>query len=229
MFGVDDVIGLGIGAAETVVGFINKGKADREAKELAETRPKETASPFLKDQLNLAESNLGSGMGADAKKIYSEGIDTSLSASLDAILKGGGSTNNVGEIFNNSVNGRQRMVLMNENIRQNNVNNLVRAQDASDEERQRMFEFNQWMPWSDKAQANAQARQGAEQQIWKGLDTAAGVGMKSVEKSRSSSDFDNYFQKMMDNSKPDGWYGMDSFNNPNDTPPSEVQQQRLQY
>jgi hypothetical protein len=214
MPGADTFIGEGLGLAESVVGLINEGKANKEAKILAATRPKESASPYLQQDLDQAESDVSSGMGAQSTKIYNEGIDRTLSASLDAILKGGGTTNNIGAIFDNSVQGRQRLTLMNENIRLNNVDRLTRARTAKDEERQRLFEFNEWAPWSDKAQANAQARQGAQQQIWKGFDTAAGVAMRGAESDRSENQFDKYFQYTEDKDKPDNWYGKDTLETP---------------
>lgn len=191
MFGVDSLIGEGLGLAESVVGLINRGKTQREAAQLQATRPKLKDSPYLKDQLSLAESELSTGMSGEAKNAYEQGIDRDLSTSLDAILKGGGSVNNVGSIFGQSEVGRQRLALMKDNLRLNQINNLVRAQDAKEEERQKEFEFNEWRPWSDQAQANAQARQGAEGQIWSGLGTAGSTAMRSVETSRNKNELNN--------------------------------------
>jgi|ERR1700722_1612799 len=220
-------IGTGVGLAEAAVGLIDSGKANREAKQLAASRPKYTESPYVKDELNLAESNLGSGVGADATKTYTEGIDRSLSTSLDAILKGGGSTNNIGAIFDNSVQGRQRLTLMNENIRLNNVDRLVKAQNASEEEKEKAFQYNIDAPWKDAAQANSQARQNASKMIWSGVDTAAGSAMKGFSDAAGKKQLDDYF-KVSPSNKSDDWYGSDPLQYPESTP-SDVQTQRLQY
>jgi hypothetical protein len=191
MPGVDSLIGEGLGLAESVVGLINRGKTQREAAQLQANRPKLKDSPYLKDQLALSESELSTGMSGEAKNAYEQGIDRDLSTSLDAILKGGGSVNNVGSIFGQSEVGRQRLTMMKDNLRLNQINNLVRSRDAKEEERQKEFQFNEWMPWADQAQANAQARQGAESQIWGGLGTAGSVAMKSAETSRNKNELNN--------------------------------------
>lgn len=192
-FGVDDAVNLGLGAVETAVGFIKEGKANKEARKLEATRPKLKSSPFIKDQLSLAESELGTGLSADAKTAYEEGIDKSLSTSLNAILKGGGSVNNVGEVFSNSQEGRQRLALLKQNLRLNQINNLVRSQDAAEQERQEMFGFNEWQPWADKAQAVAASRQGAENMIFGGLQTAGSAAMRYSQRNRQESNFEKYF------------------------------------
>jgi hypothetical protein len=51
---------------------------------------------------------------------------------------------------------------------------------SAEDERLQQFQFNEWAPWSDKAQANAKARQGAEDMIWGGLQTAAGAANGNV-------------------------------------------------
>lgn len=167
-----------LGTGEAVVGLINAGKAKREAAKLEASRPKYKESPYYKDALSLAQSELSTGMSAEAKNAYEQGISRDLSTSLDAILKGGGSVNNVAQVFDQSQQGRQRLTLMKENLRMNNVNNLVRAQQLNEEQREKAFQFNEWAPWADKAQANAKARQGAEDMIWAGVNTAGASIMK---------------------------------------------------
>ncbi len=62
-------------------------------------------------------------------------------------------------------------------MRLNKIQNLVRARGQMMNEQDTNFAFNKWQPWADKSQANAQARQGAENMIWSGLGTAASGGM----------------------------------------------------
>jgi len=165
---------VGLGAVETTVGLINKGKAKKEAAKLAANRPKLTDSPYIKDELSLAKSDLSNGMSAEAKSAYEGGLSRDLSTSLNTILKSGGSVNNVSQVFDSSAQGRQRLGLIKENLRLNNVNNLIRAQDTAENERQQEFQFDNWAPWVDAAKANGQARQAADAQIWSGIDTAGG-------------------------------------------------------
>src|SRR6185503_4614733 len=130
---VGQIVGGLFGAAQAAVGLIGSGKAKREAERLQGLRPKYKESPYYKDALSLAQSELSTGMSADAEKAYEQGIDRDLSTSLNAILQGGGSVNNVAELFDASQQGRKRLSLMKENLRLNQINNVVRAQQLAEE------------------------------------------------------------------------------------------------
>lgn len=187
-------IQTGLGAAQTVVGLINNKKAKREAARLAASRPKLKKSPFVGDQLSLAESELAQGMSAEAENAYNQGMDRDLSSSLDAILKGGGSVNNVAEVFDRSSQGRQRLALMQDNLRLNQIQNLAAARNNSENERQQMFQFNTWAPWADDAKANAAARSQAQNQIWGGLSTMGSSLMRGAAATKGKNDLDKAFQ-----------------------------------
>lgn len=182
-----------LGVAQTVTGLINNKKTKKEAARLAATRPKLESSPYLADQLSLARSELQSGMSGAAERAYEEGLSRDTSSSLDAILKGGGDINNVAEIFDRSAVGRQRLSLMKENLRLSQINNLVNAQTASENQRQQMFQFNDFAPWADASRANAQGRQKAQDMIWGGLQTVASSVMGAGQGAAARSDFGNYF------------------------------------
>lgn len=188
-----DPISIAAGAVQLGAGLIGSGKAKRQAGQLAATRPKLKASPFTKDNLSLAESELQQGMGAEAERAYTEGLDRDLSSSLNTILMGGGSVNNVAEVFDRSATGRQRLALMEDNLRLNQINQLVNARGAAENERQTMFEFNDWRPWADAAQSNAAARKQSSDLIWGGIDTIGGGLMKGLAGNRGQKDLDNYF------------------------------------
>src|SRR5687768_9625673 len=119
-----------IGVAESVAGLFKSGKAKSEAAELEANRPELANSPFVTDQLSLAQSELAGGMSAEAESAFEQGMSRDLSTSIDAILKSGGDVNNVADIFDRSQTGRQRLSLIKENLRLAQINNLVRAQGA---------------------------------------------------------------------------------------------------
>jgi len=183
-----------LGIAQTVTGLINSKKTKREAARLAASRPKLEASPYLDDQLSLAQSELSSGMSGAAENAYEQGLSRDVSSSLDAILKGGGDVNNVAEIFDRSATGRQRLALMKENLRLSQINNLVNAQGAMENQRQQMFQFNDWAPWADASRANAQGRQKAQDMIWSGLQTVASSAMGAAQGAGAKNDFNNSLQ-----------------------------------
>ena len=185
------LIPAALGVAQAGIGLLKSGQTKREAERLAASRPKLKDSPFIDDQLSLAKSELASGMSGAAENAYEQGLSRDLSTSLDAILKGGGDVNNVADIFDKSATGRQRLSLMKENIRLSQINNLSNAQRAAEEERLQQFQFNEWAPWSDAAQSNAKARQGAEDMIWSGLQTAGGAAAAALQSKQQKKDLND--------------------------------------
>lgn len=183
-----------LGLAQTVTGLINSKKTKREAARLAASRPKLESSPYLDDQLSLAQNELSNGMSGAAENAYEQGLSRDVSSSLDAILKGGGDVNNVAEIFDRSAVGRQRLSLMKENLRLSQINNLVNAQGAMENQRQQMFQFNDWAPWADASRANAASRQKAQDMLWGGLQTVASGVMSAGQSAGAQNDLNNYFQ-----------------------------------
>lgn len=179
-------IAIGLGTA--AYGIYNSEHAKSEAKKLQNSRPKITDSPYLKDQLSLSESELSTGMSGEAKAAYESDMDRSLSTSLSAVLKGGGSPNNVGEIFSNNAQGRQRLALMKDNLRLAEIDRVSRSEDAKEQERLQQFQVNVDAPWKDAAQGVAQERAAANNEIWSGIGTAGSGIMKGMETSRAKSD-----------------------------------------
>lgn len=176
---VGQLVETGIGAAETVVGIVQAAKAKREADYLGRTRPQYTASKYAAQDLSLTESDLAKGMSSQAKAAYDSLQNKQFSSSLDVILKGGGSTNNIGDVFGASDEGRQRLALLTDDLRLKQINNEVRASQRQQEEEEKVWQLNQLDPWKDKAQATAEARRGAANMISAGTNTA-GAGVMSA-------------------------------------------------
>lgn len=169
--------GVGLGLVQTAVGLVNQGKAKREAKDIARSRPNYDISPLAGQDLSLAESELAGGMSARAETAYTTATDKDLSSSLSAILRGGGSVNNVGDVFDRSQAGRMRLAEMQDNLRLKQIDNVVRARRYMDEQTDKSFQINKFAPWKDRQVANSQARQDANNMIWSGLSTATGGAM----------------------------------------------------
>ena len=197
MPGVDPVslaVESTIGGIESAVGLINSGKAKKEAERLSKTRPKRSISKYAKDDLALSESELQQGMSADAERAYENMANKQLSTSLSAILKGGGSVNNVGDVYGKSEEGRANLAILKDQARMSRVNNVIRSYQMMNEEEQANFAFNEFAPWADKSAANAEARKEAQGQIWKGVNTlGAGVMQYSQDKTAMNA-YDKYFK-----------------------------------
>lgn len=169
-----------IGAVQAGIGLIKGAKAKKEAKRLAESRPKYQESATAGQAVNLAESELAKGMSSRAEKAYLDANDRQLSASLSAILKGGGSVNNIGDVFGKSEVGKANLATMQDNLRLNQINNVVRAQQYKDEQDDKKFMYDIDALWKDSTQANAAARKDAANLTMAGINTfgsAVGGGM----------------------------------------------------
>lgn len=192
----------GLGVAQSVIGLINAGKLKREAEQLKESRPDYKLNPLVNDELSFAESSLANGMSAAAKTGYEQGIDRDLSTSLDAILKGGGSPNNVADIYDRSQVGRQKLAMLQEQIRQQQINNLVSAQRYKTGEQDKQWQINEFAPWADEAQANANQRVANNQMIWSGLGAAGAAGVNYAGEANRANQLNNYFRTDQPQSQP---------------------------
>src|ERR1700690_3572388 len=93
-----DIIQGALGLGEAVSGLINEGKTKKEAQRLAATRPQYQVDPLVNQDLNLAESELGSNVSA-GEKAYATLNNGQFSSAIGSTLKAGGSPNSVGAIY----------------------------------------------------------------------------------------------------------------------------------
>lgn len=172
-----DIAQAGLGAVQSVVGLINAGKARKEAEKLAASRPDYKVDPIVDENLALAKSDLSNGMSSAASKAYNDLNNGQFSSSLSAILKNGGSSNDIGSLYGNNQEGRLRLSMMKDELRLSQINNYLKTSANKQQEDQTQWQVNEFAPWQDAAQANAAARSGAQQQIFGGLNAlGAGIG-----------------------------------------------------
>lgn len=155
------LIPAAVAAVEFGVSEIQKGKEKKEARKLAQQRPTYNITPEARSEESLASSELSRGMGAEAEQAYNDDLERGYSTSIGAIEKYGGGVNNVAQVYDSSEQGRQRLSLMKEQLRVNNINNVVNSYRNMAEQRDKQFQINQYAPYTDEATANAQARQGS--------------------------------------------------------------------
>lgn len=182
-----------LGAAQLVSGIIGGNKAKKEAERLARERPTYNISPYATQAVSLAESELGNGMSAEASRAYEEGLNRDLTTSIDAILKGGGSVNNIGDVFDRSAMGRSRLAQMQDQLRLNQINNLRSAYQNMQEQQDKAFQINQYAPFADAAQANSIARQNANSNIWGGINTLGSAATGFLGGLNQQQGYNNYF------------------------------------
>lgn len=160
-----------IAAGSAIAGAAQKAKAKKEAARLAASRPELSVSPYVTDQVRLAESELSRGMTSSSRTAYDEALDRDFSSSIDAVLRGGGSLGNIADIYGADVEGRSRMSMMEDNLRLQQIQNLMSAQGTGENFRQQQFQFNQWAPWADMSKATSAAREAADKQMWSGISS----------------------------------------------------------
>lgn len=183
----------GLGVIQTVASLINNEKAKREGRELDRSRPDYDISPRAQEGLDLAESELASGMSGRAETAYKDLENRQLAGSLGTILKGGGSVNNVADVFDSSGAGRLRLAQLEDQIRMQQIENLKRSREYMVDQEDKAFEFNQWMPWADKSRANAVAREQATKGIWNGLQSMGAGVMNYAQGKEAAGVMNDYF------------------------------------
>lgn len=160
-----------LAAGSAIAGGIKASKAKKEAARLAASRPELSVSPYVTDQIRLAESELSRGRTSASQTAMGEALDRDFSSSIDAVLRGGGSLGNIADIYGADVEGRSRMAMMEDNLRLQQIQNLMAAQGTGENFRQQQFQFNQFAPWADQAQAASAARAAGNQQMWNGISS----------------------------------------------------------
>lgn len=185
------LIGAGIYAAKLTSDLIKKGKAKKKAKQLAANRPQYQENPLYQENLDLAENEVG-GLSARGETAYNQLRDKQFSGSLDAILKSGGSANNVSELYGEGEEGRLRLAELNDQLRMNQIQNLMRAREMSANQGDKAWQVNVDAPWKDQAQANSEARRSAEEGIWSSVSGLGGMAMQYFGGMNNARAYNNY-------------------------------------
>ncbi len=183
-----------VGAGTLGYGIYRDIKAAKTSKQLGSSRPKETPSPEIAEEQALTASELGNSRNPGLSAA-GQAEDREFSNSLDAILKGGGDPNSVAALYGNKEGGRQRLALLQEQIRMNDLNNFIGSLRERAGERQEQFGFNEWGPWADSAQANAAAKQEARGLESQGVNTIGSGVTGYLSNKNFQKELDRYFQE----------------------------------
>ena len=174
--GGGNVLGMAVAAYNIFGGLINTSKANAEGNYLERTKPVKKTSQFDRDALALTESDLANGMSAEAEQAYGDTEARSLSSAISAILKGGGSANNISDMYGNTAQGRQQLALVRENLRMKKVDEYLKQLDTMANEEEKNWLTNEYGPYINKLKAVGEAKKAAAEQTAKGLDSIGGMG-----------------------------------------------------
>lgn len=176
------IAGLVLAAAQIGQGVAQKSKAAKIA--AGNKRPDYEIPNQVIENQKLLESLAQQGLTAGAKQAYTNANDRSLTSSIEAILKSGGSPNLIGEAYDSSTQATSRMALAEDEARIRNINMYIQGQNMLADETSKKWAINKFAPYADKAQQAAQLSSQGSDNIWKGINTgfsayASGVNAKS--------------------------------------------------
>lgn len=174
--GGGNALGYAVAAYNIFGGMINSSKANAEANYLEKTKPVKKISQYDRDALALTESDLANGLSAESERAYEDIEDRSLSTTISAILKSGGSSNTIGEMYDNTAAGRERMAIVRDNLRLKKVEEYLKKLDNMASEEEKNWLVNEYGPYINKVKAVGEARRKAAEQTAKGLDSIGGMG-----------------------------------------------------
>jgi len=171
---MSNYLGMAVAAYNIFGGMVNTSKANAEGNYLERTKPVKKTSQFDRDALNMAGSDLANGMSAETEQAYDDTDARGLSSSISAILKGGGSVNNIADMYGNSLQGRQQMAIVRENMRMKKMETYLSELDTVAEEEEKNWLVNDYGPHINKLKAVGEAKKAAAAQTAKGLDSLGG-------------------------------------------------------
>jgi hypothetical protein len=180
-----------IGVAQIGIGIGQKIKAKKLAKGLV--KPDYKINPEYRDNTSLAENELSTGMSREAQQAYNNQEDKAVSTSIDAILRSGGSAQNVSDVYNGSEEGRQRMIMMREQLRQQKINDVVRSREQLAEQKDKEFQINKWFPYTQGLNTINELNKNSSANIGKGLGAIAGAAVTLDQDLDWKKKFDEYF------------------------------------
>ena len=157
------------------IGLIAYGaiKKAQDAKAAANnTRPTYNIPQEEYDNQRLAESQAGQGMSATSRQAYQNSADSGLANTTDAILRGGGDPNGIGNAYNSYQNGINNLSIYDDQVRMQHLNGLVAQNQRMSADKDKAWQVNQFAPWADKAQALALKQQADQQLISQGVGIA---------------------------------------------------------
>ncbi len=167
-------LGLGLaGLALAGYGEIKKNQAEKRAKQNLANRPKYSALPEDDSELNLATQQASQGMGSGARQQLDNNTDRNLATSANAILMGGGDANAIGSLADKTQNAYNNVAIYDDQARQMHLNTLLGTMSRYNAQRQgnadKEFQVNQYGPWADRQQLEAQHIAGGQQTFNSGL------------------------------------------------------------
>lgn len=163
----------GIQAAAAVAQLIQSAKQQREANKLQRdlVNPVYRVQQPIMDNQAIAESNASQGLSDGATTAYSNQANKGLTASIDAILRGNGNINTIGDLYGNYADNADKIAMLDEEARMRNRRAMLDQNTALAGELEKKWMINEFAPAQDKKQLIANLRGTANQNKFGALNT----------------------------------------------------------
>lgn len=179
------------GIAQTVTGIFQSGKANKMARK--NPRPKYNIQKPIYDNQAIAESRAGQGISDAAMQAYTTFNDRSLSLGIDSILRGGGSVNNIADIYDTAQTGLSKLALIDEEVRAKNIRDVITQNNIMASELDKEWQVNVFAPYADTAQAAAALKGQGSDNIWKGINSFGSAISNAAMANKYGSEANNVF------------------------------------
>lgn len=163
--GVSGAVGLGT----AIYGAIQKRKAQQAA--AANKMPTYNIPTEEQDALTLAGSQAGQGMSDASRQAYLNNAGSGLAATTNAILRGGGDANSIGNAYNKYETGINNQAIYDDQARMQHLSNLQGEFHRMSAQKDKQWQINQYAPWANKAQAIGQQLTGGQNMMMAGINT----------------------------------------------------------
>jgi hypothetical protein len=163
----------GLGMA--VYGAVQKDKAAKEAKK--NVQPKYEIPQEEYDNLKMAENLASTGMSGASRAAFLNNADRGFTATTDAILKGGGDANSIGNAYERYNEGISNMSIYDDKMRMQHLQDLMGQRSRMAAFKDKSYQVNEYSPWANKAQALSAQMAGGQNTMMSGINTfVSGAG-----------------------------------------------------
>lgn len=162
-----------IGGAEAVgqagLGLYQLYKAKQIAKN--NIRPEYTPNEQILQNADLAASRANTGLSDASLALATQQNERNLSQILDAILRSGGGTNQISDLYANNSDTLLKLAALDNQLQGQNVNTFMNANAAKGGEYQSAWQINKYAPYADRAQLASNLQSNGFGNIGKGIQT----------------------------------------------------------
>lgn len=179
------------GIGQIITGIGQKSQANKIAR--SNVRPTYIIPKSVTDNQAITESRASQGLSDQSKSLYTQESDRGATAGIDAILSGGGSVNNIADLYGARNTGISHMALIDDSMRSANMKALVDQNNTMADFKDKEWQVNMWGPYADKAQAAAALSKQGSDNTWKGINTLGAVPANAALNNKYASEAGNVF------------------------------------